>query len=433
MRIRQVAWAWVALALLTGAAGAQSKISIANMPPCVNGSPWDLYVLDAQDETDCDPTAPNGSAEAHCRCMDGVITAITTGGGGGAPTTLDYFVGTATGSLSAERVGTDTASIDVDLGTAGQVKFNVLTPVASASDLSGCTNCIGGTEIDESTLGTVPTVTAFATNPGDCSTADGTEFAWRINTTGDLSCTMVAGMRRKSWDNPPASAHAYDDEFDSTTKDAKWTLYGAAATGLTNTAVVGSIDYTASLTTAIYDLTTISGSLAFQSDNSSLGKLGFQQSYTAATNSTFFIKISGLRTNVSTNIEGNVTLKLDNTGDNNEWINVGVTHSGSGQGIIATVNNNGALTTTTTTVLGETTLGAAVYVAVWKKSDVYHWGYAGAGSMGFTYGGSMTKTGVTTLDRINIEMSTANETPSVVEAVDFFRYKASLDYGLVNP
>ncbi len=365
--------------------------------------------------------------------MDGAWAACASGGGGGAPTTLDYFVGTSTGSLSAERVGTDTASIDVDLGTAGQVKFNVITPVASASDLSGCTNCIGGTEVDEGTLGAVPTATALAANPADCSTGDGTEFSWRINASGDLSCATVAGMRRKSWDNPPASAHSYDDEFDSTTKDAKWTLYGAAATGLTNTAVVGSIDYTASLTTAIYDLTTVSGSLALQSDASSLGKFGFQQTYTAATNSTFFIKISNLRTNVSANIEGNLALKLDNTGDNNEWINIGVTHSGSGQGVIATVNNNGTLTTTTTTVLGETTLGPASYIVMWKKSNVYHWGYAGTGSTGFTYGGSMTKTGVTTLDRINIEMSTANETPSVIETVDFFRYKASLDYGLVNP
>lgn len=415
----------IVLPLLLAACGplaAQDSGAYSGMGTCASGSPRMYFVVDAVTAGSC--AAGGGTGESQCCCLAGAWANCATAGSG-APSTPDYLVKTADGGLSAERVVTDTSYIVWDWGTAGQAK-------ATAVDVN-CTACLGGTEIDESTLGNVPSATALAANPGDCSAADGTEFAWRINTTGDLSCAPVAGMRRPSWDNPPASAHSYDDEFDSTTKDAKWTLYGSAATGLTNTAVVGSIDYTASLTTAIYDLTTIRGSLAFQSDNSSLGKFGFQETYSASTNATFFIKISGLRTNVSTNIEGNVTLKLDNSSDSNEWINVGMTHSGSGQGIIATVNNNGTLTTTTTTVLAETTVGPSFYVAVWKKSDVYYWGYAGAGSTGFTYGGSLTKTGVTTLNRINIEMSTANETPSVVEAVDFFRYKASLDYGLVNP
>lgn len=40
--------------------------------------------------------------------------------------TADFIVGTATGDLSAERVCTDTATIDCDMGTAGQAKFNVI-------------------------------------------------------------------------------------------------------------------------------------------------------------------------------------------------------------------------------------------------------------------------------------------------------------------
>ncbi len=39
---------------------------------------------------------------------------------------VDFIVGTATGDLSAERVCTDTATIDCDMGTAGQAKFNVI-------------------------------------------------------------------------------------------------------------------------------------------------------------------------------------------------------------------------------------------------------------------------------------------------------------------
>lgn len=47
------------------------------------------------------------------------------GGGGGAPTTADYLVKTANGSLAAERVVTDTLTIAWDWGSAGQAKANV--------------------------------------------------------------------------------------------------------------------------------------------------------------------------------------------------------------------------------------------------------------------------------------------------------------------
>lgn len=134
------------LSVLVSSAAVASgdRINIANLGSCVDGRPWDVYVLGADSATDCDPALPNGTAEAHCRCMDGVVAALTSGSGSGAPTTLDYFVGTTTASLSAERVGTDTATIDVDLGTPGQVKFNAI-------GLS-CTDCLTLTQIDESTL-----------------------------------------------------------------------------------------------------------------------------------------------------------------------------------------------------------------------------------------------------------------------------------------
>lgn len=133
------------LLMLTATAALNAGgISITLLPNCTDGNPWDVYVVNADSATDCDPALPNGTAEAHCRCMDGVVAALTSGSGSGAPTTLDYFVGTATASLSAERVGTDTATIDVDLGTSGQVKFNAI-------GLS-CTDCLTLTQIDESTL-----------------------------------------------------------------------------------------------------------------------------------------------------------------------------------------------------------------------------------------------------------------------------------------
>lgn len=49
----------------------------------------------------------------------------TGGGGGGAPTDAEYLVATSNGSLSAERVTTDTATVTWDHATSGQAKANV--------------------------------------------------------------------------------------------------------------------------------------------------------------------------------------------------------------------------------------------------------------------------------------------------------------------
>jgi len=48
------------------------------------------------------------------------------GGGGGAPTTAEYLVGALDGTLSAERLVTDTEGVAWDLATAGVAKANVL-------------------------------------------------------------------------------------------------------------------------------------------------------------------------------------------------------------------------------------------------------------------------------------------------------------------
>lgn len=57
---------------------------------------------------------------------------INSGGGGGAPSTAVYILGAVSGSLPNGRVLTDTASIDVDLGTPAQAKFHVLVDPAGA-------------------------------------------------------------------------------------------------------------------------------------------------------------------------------------------------------------------------------------------------------------------------------------------------------------
>lgn len=52
-------------------------------------------------------------------------TLSATGGGGGAPTTVEYLVGALDAGLSAERLVTDTATLAWDLSVAGQAKANV--------------------------------------------------------------------------------------------------------------------------------------------------------------------------------------------------------------------------------------------------------------------------------------------------------------------
>lgn len=58
------------------------------------------------------------------------------GGGGGAPTDVDYLVRTAAGALTAERVVTDTSTVSWDWATAGQAKASVVDASISAAKLA---------------------------------------------------------------------------------------------------------------------------------------------------------------------------------------------------------------------------------------------------------------------------------------------------------
>ena len=169
------------VALSLSPALAQDSGTYANMGACAANNPRMYFVVDAFVSGSC--SAGGGTGQSQCCCLNAAWANCATGGSG-APTTSDYLVKTADGGLSAERVVTDNSYVTWDWATAGQVKATVV-------DLS-CANCISGTEIDESGLGTVPTATALAANPADCSTSDGTEAAWRINASGDLSCTTIA-------------------------------------------------------------------------------------------------------------------------------------------------------------------------------------------------------------------------------------------------
>lgn len=71
--------------------------------------------------------APAAGDEGKYLKGDGTWGAVSGGGGGGAPTDADYLVRTANGSLSVERVVTDTSTVAWDWATAGQAKAAIVT------------------------------------------------------------------------------------------------------------------------------------------------------------------------------------------------------------------------------------------------------------------------------------------------------------------
>ncbi len=75
----------------------------------------------------------------------------------GAPTNADYLVKTANGSLSAERVVTDTTTIETDWGTAGQAKIKIVSSAPLPGSPTTTTQSAGDNSTKVST-------TAYADN-----------------------------------------------------------------------------------------------------------------------------------------------------------------------------------------------------------------------------------------------------------------------------
>jgi hypothetical protein len=135
---------------------------------------------------------------------------VEGGGGGGAPTGAEYIVKAAHGSLSAERVLTDTASVAWDYATGGQAKANVVgfeelllshslmalqvadlantaiftsnNRVADSFDAMTYVDTAGATNLDTGTAGVLkPTVTETRVTGGTPSTPNYGGTAANIN------------------------------------------------------------------------------------------------------------------------------------------------------------------------------------------------------------------------------------------------------------
>lgn len=77
----------------------------------------------------------------------------------GAPTDAEYVTAAVHGTLSAERVGTDTATVDVDFGTAGQAKWNFLPAGVAGSKTWGDASTDTVVWTFNRATGTDPTIT----------------------------------------------------------------------------------------------------------------------------------------------------------------------------------------------------------------------------------------------------------------------------------
>lgn len=241
-----------------------------------------------------------------------------------------------------------------------------------------------------------------------------------------------------SFDNPPASPSAYDDEFNATTLNPKWTAY-SGYTGVNpgvNTPVSGTVNPFSSLTTPVYDLDTWPSWMLTQSEETTGGSVpysyaGYYQSYTPATNETFFFKVCGDYRNFNSAQEGIISLMLLNTGDSNEQIGIKVDQTGTTKRAMLWVLNNGSLTNAFTGNINEASGGINFYLCLWKSGNTYYGGLA-HGNTVFAQLGPVTKTGVTTFDRFELRFGSSDDTPSIISGIDFFRYYPSITYALMN-
>ena len=273
-----------------------------------------------------------------------------------------------------------------------------------------------------------PTLTAGETGVL-CSTQD-TKKLYYWTGTGWTQIALATSGYKASFDNPPASPSAYDDEFDTTSLNVKWTI---ASAGTTNPAVAGTVNPISSLTTPVIDSATSQSWVLGQSDNSSAQTFRIYEGITLATDCTIFVKFGSNNRVISAVNEGSVELQLLNDADSNESVNIGVIQqaAGAGMALQMLVQNNGVYTTVIGPTESEKGPVAPSYGVLWKNGNVYHGAFS-YGNQPFTYLGSVTKTGVTTLNRLALVWFTANETPSMISGFDFVRYYPSITYALMN-
>lgn len=166
------------------------------------------------------------------------------GGGGGAPTDATYIVQTANGSLTQERVATDTATVAWDFSVAGQARLNVIPAYLTANQtitLSGDATGSGSTAI-------TVTVPGLA---GKVDTARTISTTAPLSGGGDLSANRtlsVATFSSVASGVVPASGGGTTNFLRA---DGTWAPAGGGSVGATVYVDFGSIPNTRKTSTVV--------------------------------------------------------------------------------------------------------------------------------------------------------------------------------------
>jgi hypothetical protein len=408
-------------------ASGQTRYLTVNLPACVNNSPREAFVVDAATQIDCGVTG-GGTAESHCCCQDGVWAACGTaaaGGGGGdsitvnssAATNPDFLNGdidwTLTGGNSITATVNCSGCVDVtDIGADAVDSSEIAANAVAASEIAS--DAVTEPKLKAVNSPTDEYVLTYETTTGD--------FEWQVDQGS-------SGNRLPSILNPPASAGTYDCEFNSGVSGCSgWSISGSASSG--------TVDPFTQQTSIYYDTSTWPGWLLVQGDNSSATVTAIASvSITQATNEKWIFSVYASGGTNATN-EGRSGICYSNSGDNNEFVCAGL-HNASGNEVVELYcMNNGAITVVTFGSLNTFPIVSHVYV-LFKRTNTYYLsvfpdsGIGGHSTVALT-GASCAKTGVTTLDTMGWYSGSANENPSPIVGVNFVRYQADTDFGLIN-
>ena len=162
-------------------------------------------------------------------------------GGGGAPTDADYLVKTANGSLSAERVVTDSTSITVNWATAGQVSWEraALTGDVTASQNSNSTtianDAVTNAKLANMTASTIKArVTASTGDPEDAS------LTQVLDLVGSVTYGDILYRDSTSWARLPAGTSGHFLKTQGAGAAPTWAAASGGGGGSTNVWIAAS-------------------------------------------------------------------------------------------------------------------------------------------------------------------------------------------------
>ncbi len=337
----------------------------------------------------------------------GTVNSGTTGQFGYYAADGTTISGTSLLTTDSGNIGIGTSTPSAKLHVAGDARFEgALYDNVNSTGLAGYVLASTGTGVEwvaTSTLG-----------------MEGGTGGGGIGPNGILPASMLY---------KPASPSALNCEFDDgVTGCLGWSFVGPHSDG--------TVDHTVQQTTFIRDTDTWPGWTLWQGDNQSAVSYAVaERTYTQASEEQWIFRPMSTGAVSATN-EGRSALCYRNSGDSNENVCVGLHTAGASERIEMYCTNNGSLSVVGS--ISSAALSDSIVLGIQKNGDVYS-GYVYPSDGGFSHPtnamafGSCTKTGNTTFDTIQYQVSTANETPSPVTGVDFIRYYASRTFALLNP